>query len=54
MKTNNYDSYKYLRPAHMAAMCFGFPHNRRKIKESNEYEENLKKNLAGNVIVLQY
>lgn len=52
MKSNNYDSYEYLRLAHIAAMCFGFPHNRRKIKESNEYEKNLK-NLTGNIIIHQ-
>lgn len=51
METNDYGSYKYLRPGHVTAMCFGFPYNRRKIKKSNEYGENSKKNLTGNIII---
>lgn len=49
MKINDYHSYKYLRLAHVTAMIFGFPYNRRKVKESNEYGENL----TGNMIKLQ-
>lgn len=47
LKTKNvddFDSYQYLRTAHMFAIFFGFPHTRRKIKEDTKYEDNI----AGN------
>lgn len=37
---NNYDSYEFLKLAHVATMCFGLPYTRRKIKESSQNEEN--------------
>lgn len=50
MITYDYESYKYIQLAHMAAICFGFPYNRMKIKESNECKDNSGKDIAGNII----
>lgn len=47
MSTDNSDSYKYLRYAHMAAVCFGLPYTRKKIKKNCDRHENTD-DLAGN------
>lgn len=41
MKSNNSESYKYLRLTHVIAICFGLPYTRRKIKEDSNPDENL-------------
>lgn len=38
---NNYDSYKYLRLAHVTALCFGLPYTRRKIKENFDPDKHI-------------
>lgn len=38
---DDFDSYQYLRTAHMFAIFFGFPHTRRKIEENTKYEDNV-------------
>lgn len=44
-----YDSYHYLRLAHVSAICFGFPYTRRKIEENVECGKNAE-NVAGNAV----
>jgi len=44
---SEYDSYHYLRLAHISATCFGLPYTRRKIKRNIKYDENVAGNNYG-------